>query len=303
MKSMRIPLICALCVAIIGIVFGSFFDRNISEAIASASNPFALTVAAVAPTIGFGAITLFGGAFLAFSRREDYPKWGRILFLIGAIGVYGGSIALVGGEYFGPNGFEPHSLKWVGYLICPVPLAGFMALGYFLFKDCKTPYVWVFILIAFAVAFVAYVPGCTVLKSIFHRPRYRVVVAYQDVTFHAWWQRCTEYLKWMDQYGLASEEFKSYPSGHSCEAAFGIIAAVFGAMVNEKMHKYRLPIFLGACAFALFVAFSRILAAAHYLSDVSTGITLTVLFTLIGNEVVIHVKKLKTLEESEPVAE
>ena len=65
MKNMRLPLIIAWGVAIIGIVFGSFFDLHISSAIASADNNFALTVSAIGPTIGFGAVACMGGGFVA----------------------------------------------------------------------------------------------------------------------------------------------------------------------------------------------------------------------------------------------
>ena len=69
---MRFPLIIALSVAIIGIIFGSFFDLQISTAIASANNKFALTVSAIGPTIGFAAVAAMGGGFLALIIKGKY---------------------------------------------------------------------------------------------------------------------------------------------------------------------------------------------------------------------------------------
>ena len=62
-----------------------------------------------------------------------------------------------------------------------------------------------------------------------------------------------------------------------------------------------MPLFLGGSAIVLLVAFARILAAAHFLSDVSTGAVITILLTLIANEVVMRIKALHI--EEEPQAE
>ena len=61
MKKMRLPLLIALGVALIGVVLGSFFDLQISTAIASPTNAFALTVSAICPTIGFATVAAMGG--------------------------------------------------------------------------------------------------------------------------------------------------------------------------------------------------------------------------------------------------
>ena len=51
MKRMRIPLLAAVGVAIVELIFGSFFDLSTSTAIASHDDAFALTVSAIGPTI------------------------------------------------------------------------------------------------------------------------------------------------------------------------------------------------------------------------------------------------------------
>ena len=69
MKKMRIPLLIALGVAILGIVFGSFFDLQISTAIASSTNYFGLAISALGPTIAFASVALMGGGFIAFAIK------------------------------------------------------------------------------------------------------------------------------------------------------------------------------------------------------------------------------------------
>ena len=51
------------------------------------------------------------------------------------------------------------------------------------------------------------------------------------------------------------------------------------------------------CCFVMLVGFSRILAAAHYLSDVSMGALITLVFACIANEVLIKYVKPTKIEE------
>ena len=101
----------------------------------------------------------------------------------------------------------------------------------------------------------------------------------------------------MKQYGIeSSDHFKSYPSGHSAEASILIVAATFFPMADKKFHKYQLPAFYIACGITALVMFARILAAAHFLSDVSWGMSIVVSLTFIANEVVMRVKPLEVEE-------
>ena len=92
MKKMRIPLIIALSVAVLGIIFGSFFDLNISTAIANPNNKFALTVSAIGPTIGFAAVALMGGGFVALAVKGKYHIALKILFYVLAAACLGVAI-------------------------------------------------------------------------------------------------------------------------------------------------------------------------------------------------------------------
>ena len=58
-----------------------------------------------------------------------------------------------------------------------------------------------------------------------------------------------------------------------------------------------MPAFYAACGLVVLVAFARILAAAHFLSDVSMGATIMLTLLVIANEVVMLVKPLQLKEE------
>ena len=297
---MRIPLIVALGVAIIGIIFGSFFDLNISTAIASPTNKFALTVSAIGPTIGFAAVAAMGGGFVAFALKGKYHIALKIIFFVLAAACYGVAVYYPAGEYFGINGFYNPDLKWLGYVIVILPEAAAMVGGYFLFKDFKNDKMWIVFLIIVGLLLIALLGIIPILKDTMHRPRYRIVST-TPVDFHNWWEPCTDYKTYIEG-GIDKDNFKSYPSGHTAEAAIFLVPTVFLPLAHDKFKKVQLPLFLGGCGLVLIVALARILAAAHYLSDVSFGATIMLTLLFIANEVVMNIKALQ-LKEAEPAPE
>ena len=94
MKKMRLPLLIALGVAVIGIVFGSFFDLQISQAIANPKNGFALFISAIMPTIGFATVAAMGGGFIALIVKGQYHVALKVLFGVLAAACFGVSIFL-----------------------------------------------------------------------------------------------------------------------------------------------------------------------------------------------------------------
>ena len=297
MKNMRIPLLIAWGVAILGIILGSFLDFNISSAIASPKNVVGLAISAIGPTIGFGAVAVMGGGFLALIIKGDYHIALKVLFGVLAACCLGVAIYYPGGEYFGVNGFYGAAPSWVGYLIVIIPEGAAMAAGYFIFKDCQNKNMWIIfvaMIVTLCIALLAVIP---ILKGIMHRPRYRIVST-TDVEFHNWWEPCKNYKELMQLYGIeSSDHFKSYPSGHTAEASIMFFAAVFFPLANNGFKKYQMPLFIGASVLVVLVAFARILAAAHYLSDVSTGAFVMLSLLLIANEIIARLKPLQLEEE------
>ena len=300
MKKMRLPLIIALSVAIIGIIFGSFFDLQISTAIASANNKFALTVSAIGPTIGFAAVAAMGGGFLALIIKGKYHIALKTLFGVLAAACLAVSIIYPAGEYFGVNGFYGAAPEWVGYLVVIIPECAAMVGGYFLFKDYQNKNLWIIFCIIVVLLLIALLGVVPRLKDFIHRPRYRLLEAYEsnpDIFFHNWWEPTKNYKDLIDTYGIHKDNFKSYPSGHTAEASIVLVAFTFLPLANKKFEKYQLPLFLAGCGLVLLVALARILAAAHFLSDVSWGASIVLILIIISNEIVMHIKALQNKEE------
>ena len=293
MKNMRFPLLIAWGVAIIGIIFGSFFDLQISTAIASSSNGFALTVSAIGPTIGFAAVAAMGGGFVALIVKGKYHIALKILFGVLAAACLGVAIFYPAGEYFGINGFYGAAPEWAGYLIVIIPECAAMVGGYFIFRDYQNDKLWIIfcmIVVLLLIALLGIIPR---LKDFIHRPRYRGLVQYTDVAFHNWWEPFKEYRDYVNAHpDVPHDNFKSYPSGHTAEASILLVAFTFLPFAHKKFEKIQLPLFLGGCALVLLVAFARILAAAHFLSDVSWGATIVLTLIIIANEVTMRIKAL-----------
>lgn len=296
---MRIPLLIAWGVAIIGIILGSFLDLNISQTIAKPTNNFALLISAIGPTIGFGAVAFMGGGFIALGVKKEYHIALRILFFVLAACCYGVSVYYPAGEYFGINGFNKPDLKWVGYLIVVLPEAAAMVGGYFLLKDYQNKNIWIIycaIIVCLLIALVGIIP---IIKDNMHRPRYRLISRNSAVEFNNWWQACKNYKELKELYHEASDNFKSFPSGHTAEASIPFFMVTFLPLVNSKFSKVQLPLFLGTCGLVIAVALARIFAAAHFLSDVSWGATIMISLVLIANEVIMRIKTLQPKEQSQ----
>lgn len=298
MKNMRIPLLIALGVALVGLLFGSFFDLAISSAIASPTNTFALTVSAIGPTIGFAGVAAMGGGFIAFIIKGKYHIALKILFGVLAAACLGVAIYYPAGEYFGINGFYKAAPEWAGYLIVIIPECAAMVGGYFLFKDWKNDKMWIIFCIIIVLLLIALLVVIPTIKDNMHRPRYRLLKDLDEssiIKFHNWHEPFKEYNDVKDLY--AHDHFKSFPSGHTAEASILLVPITFLPLAHDKFKKIQMPAFYGASGLVVLVAFARILAAAHFLSDVSMGATIMLTLLVIANEVVMRVKPLQLKEE------
>lgn len=93
-----------------------------------------------------------------------------------------------------------------------------------------------------------------VLKIIWARPRMRNIETFDQ--FRYWWQINGP---------MNSEEFKSFPSGHTANA-FVMLATL--SFIPNNLEKKKLYFTFFALVFGGFTALSRVVLGAHFLSDV-----------------------------------
>lgn len=297
MKSLRLHILIVLCFFLVTFIIGSFVDQQLSEAIFSRDNAFGLTFAVIGTLPGYACFAVLGGTYLWCALKSDYTKvWQKIIFYAMALLGFGCGIYFSGKEFFGPNGFVNEDIYFLGFIITTPIMCVMSFLGYKLAKQLNNSRIWIFSSLLTFFLFLALVPGVTLIKSIFHRPRYRTVtLGYGALEFHNWWERCKDYEEMKEIYGIAGEEFKSFPSGHAGGSAVFMAFIIYLPIFNKNFKKYQIPLFYAGFAWCLLVSFTRILVGAHFLSDVSMGAMLIMICLYICNEILIHLDCVKDI--------
>ena len=265
---------------------GSFFDYQISEAMFCNKNTFGLVISVLGTIPGYGLMAFIGGGAVAYGLRKEYKSWTRVVFFISAAACYFAAVYFTGREFFGANGFTGAAIELVGFAIMVPVMAAVSFLGYRITSKCENKDIWILYLIILITLIVAFVPGCSLIKTIFHRPRFRSIMAVADLDFYPWYVPCSNYKTLMNSYELVEEEFKSFPSGHSCVSLSFPLVVLFLPYVKKEYEKYVLPLFICGLVWSLLVMFCRILVGAHFLSDVSMGAIVSVTCMLIASIVI-----------------
>ena len=114
-------------------------------------------------------------------------------------------------------------------------------------------------------------------KEIMCRPRFRFVLAMENVEyFKNWWQSGKD-IKASIAADTVTDEFASFPSGHSAYAMFAIF--LFPALGDyiHGLEKFKSHLFVLGFIWWAVTAISRLTVGAHYLSDVSIAGLVTIL--------------------------
>lgn len=303
----RLHLFIAGGILLIGLILGSFFDLQINQFLFDRYNGFGLAISSFGMLPGYGTLAFFGGALFAVTfKNKSFKLWARIIFYVLTVALIGVPIYFLGRDVFNVNGFENPSIYWLGFVIMGVLVVPITWFGYFLGKKNENPKMWLIIIIFAVAIFMALVPGTTLLKSIFHRPRYRIAVFEGYVEFHEWFRPCKEYKDIISGSlgNLTKEEFKSFPSGHSSATMVSTIMLASIPLLNKKWIKWQPLLFWCGFAWTLLMMFSRMLVGAHYLSDTCVGSLLTIVFFYIANEIIIrNFLPKEEVKEEQPASE
>lgn len=120
------------------------------------------------------------------------------------------------------------------------------------------------------------------IKIPWGRARMRLIYTTgNDTYFSNWWKAGTALKKKLVADGIASDEFRSFPSGHTACAACAMLTLLLPTLYRRLHDKEKLFMGLGA-AWTAFVAFSRLRMGAHFLSDVCVSALLTIALGAVG---------------------
>ena len=132
------------------------------------------------------------------------------------------------------------------------------------------------------------------VKIFWERPRMRML-AETGAEFSPWWSPGYEDRDALTAQGVESSEFKSFPSGHSANAATLMMLTGF-ALLREDFRRYTTRLFWIGAAWAFLVALSRLSIGAHFLTDTAAGLTFTFVVVLFVSVLAVKVLDAELLD-------
>lgn len=272
----KLDFIIVFAVALVGIVVGSFLDLQISQNLYFPSNTFGIVLAALGEAPGYAAFS-FCSIIALLLGIKNYHRWYQkaILILFGVAGI-ALSIYFLSDHIVCKDGFNIPSLWFIGVLIAILTNGVGVLFGIYIYKNSDPNYILRYLL-TLAIIIVVGIVMVQVVKSIMQRPRYRFLISEEGSLeyFKNWWQRGNDIKGAFTTIG--SDEFKSFPSGHTNVGALLIPVLAYLPTMCSKIKINARILFYGAFAYTIILAFSRITVAAHFLSDVCFGLLITML--------------------------
>lgn len=295
----RIYFIPVFIILLAGIIIGTIYDLQISQAVyLGRNNGFGTFMAAFGEIPGYLVFSFFGGVLIRLVKdksrnEENFRKCIKIFMYVSGILCFLCGSYFTGQEIFSPNAYDKPGVGWfmLGIAIGVVINAIFTYIGYKVGSRNKNPNLWIAVFIVLVFFTISIVPLTNGLKIIFHRPRYRIVeTGYVD--YCPWYNRFGEYKNYLTE-TITSEEFKSFPSGHSCITMMVPFSLVLFKDLFPGFKKYWLVTFIITTLYAFLLCYSRMIMGGHYLSDVCFGAIFTVVCAFIAYEICNHKKFLQ----------
>ena len=287
-KIFNVIVIAFALLMIIGFILGTFLDLQTSQGIAFSDNIPCLIIAAISEYPAYGGLGLLGGALLCYSLKFISKTWKKVFAIILAI-----IATLVGVYYQGHVFFSDNALGRIWpqadklYIALPIGLvliAPAFYLGFRLMKHNDEKNMIYYILAGICLIGFVTVTGL-IIKEFSHRPRYRSIDAVSGksygIPFLNWYESLSSYKDIIKQYGVSSTEFKSFPSMHTASAAVLAPILYIITKLNPKLESKTLLFVSLGLLWGIITAISRVMAGAHYLSDVSFGGIVFVFYCLI----------------------
>ena len=265
----RKALYIALGAAAILMVLGSFIDYPLSCALYNEKNPIAMFFAAygeIPATLGWVA----AGVLLVCGRNKE-KKLPGILQCAGGILLAALGTLMV---CFMPTIYLPVSPVLLA-LFGRVLSAGVVIVTARLARGANRQTVLLVAAALFCAIFLELmVVNC--IKIPWGRARMRLVANDPRAYFMPWWQAGGTLKATLTAAGVASEEFKSFPSGHTSNAATMLLLGLI-PLLKPDLEKYKKHFLAAGFVWAAVVAFTRIVMGAHYLTDTTIGFTVGLL--------------------------
>lgn len=268
-------------VLVVLLAVGTFADLQVAQAVYAPDNPLVVFVSTLGLfPMAYPACLLLG----VLVQRSLASRRSRVLGIAGAVlcallaVLFGGlvtrAVLSVLEGFGGIAGSElPSSARFaigavVGAVLCAVGYNAGKGNGA---KDLARRVLVVVVVLAASFAAVE------IVKNFMSRPRPRLLFAgYEGIGFCPWYQKFSGAEEYIAAYDIGKDAFKSFPSGHSLQAA-SALAAFYGLSLVYPGLREKLGVALAVeVVFALVVMACRMVLGAHFLSDVSMGALVSV---------------------------
>lgn len=297
-KNYLTKLIIAICLVLAILVVGTVFDLAISKAICVlpagsyyTQNFFTAFLEIFGEDILYVMlVSALAIIFNYFYKKQTNRKKARIVILVACVILELGVIfycfyKILKNAY---NYTSPAFKTFFSYFQTIICLALLIALVAFLvnfaFSKLSPETLarlvkWAFIVLIVAALSNGIVQG---LKLVMHRTRFRTMLFVGDTEF-------SYYTNWFvinkntfsSTLPMASDFFKSFPSGHTC-AATSIFLLCLLPNFSEKLNTkgWKIGLIVASIAYILMLGSSRIICGAHFFTDVffSFSVTLSIMF-------------------------
>lgn len=275
----RTRIIAIFGIGAVTMLIGSLADLSVSTALYEPDAGWANLLAAIGEwPAGFGLIV--AGVFLVRGRNKTRVLRGR------AQAGAGGLLVLLGAAMVSYLPTMYLSIPAVVIMLAGMVLSAGAVLGTWALTRHRAPRE----LIRFSVGLVVVIIGemiiINLIKIGWSRPRMRMLEVNSEYSFNPWWIFGSADKAGALGEGISSEEFKSFPSGHTANAAILLYLAPMLAWMTERGRKLIGPAVYIGLGWALAVAASRIVVGAHFLTDVTAGLIVTFLAVLVTHRAV-----------------
>ena len=276
--STRSP-ISAVSAALVGtalvalFVTGSIFDWQISQALVNPDSLFATLGA------GYGAWPFCLGLEVAGLLLVLYANWERRSRAIVQVAV-GGCVAAAGAAItiVYPLTYLPWSPVLVVLTNTAVVLA--VAWGTVILARGVERRDAVSVAVVIIIVIVVELLVARVLKGIWERPRAWVLLEQPSLEFSPWWRLGSPEKAALIAGGVDRDGFRSFPSAHTANAMTLILLTALGTLKGQWNRALPWLFWVGVLWTAL-VGLSRIIAGAHFVTDVTAGCAVTFVTVLI----------------------
>ena len=263
---------------IVMLVLGSFADYPISLAFHNEHNIFGILLGAYGQLPVLFCLQI--GALLLFLGRNKERKIVCVLQAIGGVVLF---LLGMAANMFVPIEYMEHFSG--GRMLSMIIGVGLSVVSFFLtYKLSRSADRATMIRVAAVILLTAVVEMViiNVIKIPWGRPRMRLIAINPEVTFTPWWVAgSTVKDAIMEKFGVISNEFKSFPSGHTADAAMAMLLPLLTLLQPKWKGKESLLFFIGA-AWGVLVALSRIIMGAHFVSDTMVGFAIALLVAVVG---------------------